>query len=575
MKKLLRELLPFKREVTLLAVTVVVASGANLALPMFLSRVINTAIPAGDMGAVLQCGGIMLFFVLTAAASSIGTGYFASRASVGAGRNLRSRVFRKIQFFSRSEFDQFSTSSLITRTNNDVVQVQNFLNMFLRITLMAPILAIGGIVLAFQKNAMMSLILLISMPVMIVAVVAIGKKAVPLSKKMQKELDRINLVIREKLTGVRVARTFGMEDFEEARFEEVNRSFMETAIRMNTVTALMMPALNFVLYGTTIALLMMGGVQIASGNDLLIGDVIAVIQYVSQIMLSVILMSVLFVIYPRTIVSFDRIDEVLNREPKIRSGEKKASDLRATVEFKNVSFSFPHADLPALKNISFRSRPGEVTAIIGSTGSGKSTLIQMIPRFYDAASGEVLVNGINVKDWELSSLREKIGYVPQKAFLFQGTIEENVGYGMKSAKSEEMEHALKIAQSYDFVSEREGGMGAEVEQGGANLSGGQRQRLSIARAIARRPEIYLFDDSFSALDFKTDAALRKALFQETKDATVLLVAQRVGTVRNADRILVLEYGACVGEGTHEELMKSCEVYREIVYSQLSKEEVAK
>lgn len=573
MKKMLREFLPFKREALLLALTVIVASVANLALPMFLSKVINSAIPARDMGAVLRCGGTMFFFILTAAASSIATGYFASIVSVGVGKNLRSRVFQKVQYFSQSEFDHFSTSSLITRTNNDVVQIQNFLNMFLRITLLAPILAIGGIVLAFQKNASMSLILLISMPIMVFAVLTIGKKAVPLSKKMQRELDRINLVIREKLTGVRVARTFGMEEFEEERFEKVNRTFMETAIQMNTVTALMMPALNLVLYGTTLALLSFGGFQIAQGSNLLIGDVIAVIQYVSQIMLSVILMSVLFVIYPRAAVSSQRIDEVLTREPKIRSGSQTKSKLPATVEFKDVTFSFPHADIPALKNISFRSAPGEVTAIIGSTGSGKSTLVQLIPRFYDVESGEILINGIPIKEWNLSALRRLIGYVPQKTFLFQGTIADNVGYGLSAPEEETMKHALQIAQAYDFVSEREDGMSAEVSQGGVNLSGGQRQRLSIARAAARKPEIYIFDDSFSALDFKTDAALRKALFAETGNATVLIVAQRVGTVRNADRILVLEHGSCVGEGTHEELMKICEVYREIVYSQLDREEV--
>lgn len=572
MKKMLRELLSFKKEVFLLAVSVIVASASNLTLPMLLSKVINFAIPARDMNAVFRFGGIMLFFILTAAVSGIVTGYFSSIISVGIGKNLRSRVFQKVQYFSQTEFDRFSTSSLITRTNNDVVQIQNFLNMFLQISLLAPILAIGGIVLAFQKNASMSFILLVSMPVMVFGVVAIGKKAIPLSKEMQRELDRINLVIREKLTGVRVARTFGMEEFEEERFDEVNSAFMNAAIRMNTVAALMMPLLNLVLFGTTVTLLAYGGFQITRGNLLRIGDIIAVIQYVSQIMLSVILMSVLFVIYPRAAVSSQRIDEVLMREPEIRSGKKTTSELHATVEFKNVTFSFPHADIPALKNISFRTAPGEVTAIIGSTGSGKSTLVQLIPRFYDADSGEILINGIPIREWDLPSLRRRIGYVPQKAYLFQGTVAENVGYGLTNSDKAAMEHALQISRSHDFVSEREGGLSAEVSQGGANFSGGQRQRLSIARAVARQPEIYIFDDSFSALDFKTDAALRKALCAETGDATVLIVAQRVGTIRNADRILVLEHGNCVGEGTHEELMKNCAVYREIVYSQLSKEE---
>ena len=578
MKKMYKELFLFKWALLLLILTVIGSVAANLALPMYLSEVINTAIPAGDKVRIVSIGGPMLLFVLLGVLCSVGTGFFASLASVGFGRNVRSRIFRKVQYYSQTEFDGFSTSSLITRTNNDVVQVQTFMNMLLKVCLMAPIMCIGGVVLALAKSVTMSMILIVSLPVMIAFVLIIARLASPLSRKMQEKLDEINLVTREKLTGIRVARAFGTEQFEEERFNRVNDEFMVNTVRMNSVMGIMIPGLSLILYATMVALIAFGGYQIINIHTAIpIGDIIAVIQYVMQIMMSVMMLSMIFVMYPRAAVSAGRINEVLDTVPVVADcdGAVTETGIKGYVSFRDVTFTFPNAEAPALEHISFDSSPGEVTAVIGSTGSGKSTLINLIPRFYDVQEGEILVDGVNVKEMSLETLRGKIGLVPQKAFLFRGTIAENVGYGQEEPNQANVEHAVMTAQSYDFVTAKEGGFDAPISQGGANVSGGQRQRLAIARAIARKPEIYIFDDSFSALDYKTDAALRKALLSEAKEATVILVAQRVSTIKNADRILVLEDGRCVGQGRHEELMKSCEVYREIVYSQLTQEEAEK
>ena len=578
MKKMYKELFLFKWALLLLILTVIGSVAANLALPMYLSEVINTAIPAGDKVRIVSIGGTMLLFVLLGVLCSVGTGFFASLASGGFGRNVRSRIFRKVQYYSQTEFDGFSTSSLITRTNNDVVQVQTFMNMLLKVCLMAPIMCIGGVVLALAKSVTMSMILIVSLPVMIAFVLIIARLASPLSRKMQEKLDEINLVTREKLTGIRVARAFGTEQFEEERFNRVNDEFMVNTVRMNSVMGIMIPGLSLILYATMVALIAFGGYQIINIHTAIpIGDIIAVIQYVMQIMMSVMMLSMIFVMYPRAAVSAGRINEVLDTVPVVADcdGAVTETGIKGYVSFRGVTFTFPNAEAPALEHISFDSSPGEVTAVIGSTGSGKSTLINLIPRFYDVQEGEILVDGVNVKEMSLETLRGKIGLVPQKAFLFRGTIAENVGYGQEEPNQANVEHAVMTAQSYDFVTAKEGGFDAPISQGGANVSGGQRQRLAIARAIARKPEIYIFDDSFSALDYKTDAALRKALLSEAKEATVILVAQRVSTIKNADRILVLEDGRCVGQGRHEELMKSCEVYREIVYSQLTQEEAEK
>lgn len=575
MLRVFKELGRFKIGIILIVITVIGNVVASLALPAYLSTIINTSIPNKDIGQIVSIGGTMLNFVLLGAVCSIATGYFASKISMGIGKNMRSNVFKKIQYFSQTEFDRFSTSSLITRTNNDIIQVQNFVNMMLRISLMAPFMFVGGIIMALNKSATMSMILLISMPIMIVTVLVIGKFATPLSKKMQEKIDKINLVTREKLTGIRVARAFGTEDYETERFRKVNLDFMNNSIKMNTLMGTMTPVLSLILYATNVALLAFGGFQIINTiNGIMIGDVIAVIQYVMQIMMSVMLLSMIFVMYPRAAVSAERINEVMDTLEVIQNPKEPVEmpKEKGYLEFKDVSFKFPGADHSVLKNISFKSSPGEITAIIGSTGSGKSVLVNLVPRFYDVNEGEILVDGVNVKNYDIKALRAKIGYVPQKAFLFKGTISDNIQFGDEKANDSRIEEAIRIAQSYDFVTAKEGGFEAPIAQGGSNVSGGQKQRLAIARAIIRKPEIYIFDDSFSALDFKTDAALREALMKEAQDATVLLVAQRVSTIMHADRILVMENGACVGMGSHSELLKTCKVYQEIVYSQLSKEE---
>ena len=570
MKRIFLGLKGYKGAVAMIAVTVLAGVLCNLGLPAYLSSIINTGIPAGDMPFIVRTGGSMLILVLVGGAAGGLTGFFSAQVSMGLGRDLRGEVFTKVQYFSQAEFDRFSTASLITRTNNDITQVQNFMNLFLRIILMAPVMCAGGIVLAYLKSPSMSMVLLVSMPVMLGAVLLIAWRALPLSTAMQEKIDRVNLVLREKLTGLRVIRAFGTGDHETRRFEAVNRDYMRNARRMQRVMGLLTPVLSLVLYGTTVALVGLGGWQLVyGGEDLPVGDVIAVVQYVLQIMMSVMMLAMVFVMYPRASVSARRIGAVLETRATIQD---QAETVRpqggpGRLEFQNVTFTYPGAGEPAVRNISFSAGPGEVTAIIGSTGCGKSSLLNLIPRFYDVDEGAVLVDGVDVRQFAIEDLRGRIGYVPQKAFLFQGTIDSNLRFGDALATDDRVEAAAEVAQAAHFIREKDEGFDAPIAQGGANVSGGQRQRLCIARAVVRKPELYLFDDSFSALDFKTDAALRKALSAETGQATVVIVAQRVSTIEGADRILVLEDGACVGMGRHAELLDSCPVYREIVDSQ--------
>lgn len=576
MKKVFKELGKFKAAVFFIALTVIGGVLCNLGLPAYLSNIINKGIPNGDAAFIIRTGGAMLILTILGAFCNIATGFFSARVSMGIGRRMRSEVFTKVQYFSRAEFDRFSTSSLITRTNNDITQVQNFMNMFLRIVLMAPVMCVGGVILAYLKSPSMSMVLFISMPVMIAAVLVIALRSIPLSKIMQSKIDQINLVMREKLTGIRVIRAFGTTGHEASRFYDVNESFMKNSMRMQRIMGTLTPVLSLVLYGTNVALLAFGGYQITrvNGTPLLTGDVIAVIQYVMQIMMSVMMLALIFVMYPRASVSASRVNEVLDTEATIVTENPKEGmgDKKGFLSFEHVTFSYLESEEPVIHDITFESRPGETTAIIGSTGSGKSSLINLILRFYDAQEGRILVNGMDVKDYDIKELRRKIGYVPQKSFLFKGTIESNIQFGDEFASEDRIEDAAKIAQAYEFITAKEEGFETEITQGGSNVSGGQRQRLAIARAIVRKPEIYIFDDSFSALDFKTDLALRHALEDETKDAAVIIVAQRISTIMNADRILVLEDGYLVGMGTHKELLSSCEVYKEIVHSQLSEEE---
>lgn len=576
MKSVMKELLGYKKELVLIVLTVIGTTMCTLGLPSLLTRLIDEAIPEKNLPLVFEVGGIMLLLVVVGILCGIATSRISSTVSMGVGKNLRSKVFTKVQHFSQTEIDRFSTSSLITRTNNDITQVQVFLNQCLRIAVQAPIMCICGIILAISSSPKLSSVLIISIPIMAIVLVMIGKVAVPLSTKIQLKIDRINLVMREKLTGVRVIRAFGTTEFESKRFEAINRDYQKTNKKMQRTTNSVLPILTLILSFTAAMVMLMAANQVANkGMDYTIGEVMAIIQYIMQIMMAVIMLTLVFIMLPRAATAAKRAEEVLNTEPVIKNKEvtKDNSDKKGYLTFKNVSFTYDGADVPAIKNLSFEAKPGETTAIIGGTGMGKSTIVNLIPRLYDVTEGQILVDGIDVRDYDTKVLRQKIGFVPQKAVLFSGTIDSNIAFGDANADEDRIEEAVKIAQSYDFVMKKEEGFDSPISQGGTNVSGGQRQRLAIARAIVRKPEIYVFDDSFSALDFKTDKLLRQALSKETDNATVVIVAQRISTIMEADRIIVVENGEVAGIGTHKELLESCDVYKEIVNSQMSKEDM--
>ena len=576
MLKILTNLKPFIWPVVVVLVFIFGQAMAELALPTLMSDVVNNGMMQGDTGYILTYGGYMLLVALASSACSIIGAFFSSRISLGLGRNLRNKVFTRIENYSLHEFDKLGTASLITRTTNDIVQVQTVLVMMLRFIIYAPIMCIGGIIMAVSRDRGLTLILLVAIPVMMVIIGGLAVKVMPAFKVMQKKLDRLNMVLRENLTGIRVIRAFNKLNHERQRFEDANGDLTDTAIKVNQTMAAMQPAMILIMNLTSVAITWFGGVRIAQ-NNMQIGDMMAFIQYAMQIMFSFIMVAVMFVMIPRAQASAERINEVLDMEPEINDpveGKRISDGKRGHVTFKDVTFRYPGAEQPALENISFETGPGEVTAIIGGTGSGKSTLINLIPRFYDANEGTILVDGVPVTELTQDELRSKIGFVPQSAVLFSGSISENIRYGKTDATEAEVRHAAKIAQAAEFIEGLPEGYETPVAQGGTNLSGGQKQRLSIARALVRKPEIYIFDDSFSALDFKTDAMLRSALKKETKESAVIIVAQRVSTVMDADRILVLDDGKLVGAGTHRELMKSCQVYREIVASQLSEKEMS-
>lgn len=574
MKCVFKELASYKKELLLIILTVIGTTMAMLGLPSLLIRLIDIAIPNKDVAMVLRVGGFMIALVAFGLWCGILTSRLSATVSMGVGRNLRSKVFRKVQYFSQTEIDRFSASSLITRTNNDITQVQTFLNQCLRIAFQAPIMCICGVILAISSSPQLSGVLVISIPLMCVVLVIIAKIAIPLSTKIQGKIDRINLVMREKLTGVRVIRAFGTIDFESKKFEEINKDYKNTNMKLQRTTNSVMPVLTVILSFTAAMVMLMAANQsVNKGYDYTIGEVMAIIQYIMQIMMAVIMLTLVFVQLPRANTSAQRALEVLETEPVIKNKEKTKDNTKKKgyLEFKNVSFTYPGADVPAIKNLSFKAKPGETTAIIGGTGMGKSSIVNLIPRLYDVTEGKVLVDDVDVRDYDTEVLRNKIGFVPQKAVLFAGTIDSNIAFGDKNADEDRIEEAVKIAQSYDFVMKKDGGFNSPISQGGTNVSGGQRQRLAIARAIVRKPEIYVFDDSFSALDFKTDKSLRQALSAETGEATVVIVAQRISTIIDADRIIVVENGEVVGMGKHDELVKSCDVYKEIVDSQMSKE----
>lgn len=575
MIRLFRFLLPYRPQIALVLVLVFVQSMANLYLPTLMADIVDTGIVKGNISYILSVGGLMLLVTIGGTLAAIAASFFSARIAIGFGRLLRGKLFTHVERFSLHEFDAVSTASLITRTTNDTTQVQQVLIIILNMMISAPIMAIGGIVMAVSQDAPLSLVLVAVMPVVAISFYLIMSRAIPLFRVIQVKLDKLNLILDEGLTGMRVIRAFDRIDHERRRFDEANLDLTDTTIKVNRIVTVLWPSMMLILNLSTIAILWFGSIRISNG-DMQIGSLIAFLQYATQILFAMLMLSMMFIMLPRAAASADRINEVLDIVPEINDAAevKRADAQRGYVEFDNVTFSYPGAEEPALCDISFQARPGEVTAIIGGTGSGKSTLISLIPRFYDVDSGRVLVDGVDVREMAQEHLRSKIGFVPQKAVLFSGTIAENIRYGKEDATEEEVQHAAEIAQATEFISEMKDGFDSIIAQGGTNVSGGQKQRLSIARALVREPEIYIFDDSFSALDFKTDARLRMALKKEILDATVLIVAQRVSTVMDADQIIVLDEGRIVGIGNHRELMQSNEVYREIVASQLSLEEIA-
>jgi len=579
MTRLLQYLKPYQKQLFLVMALLLVQAIANLYLPDLNADIINNGIARGDTEYILKTGGFMLLVTLLLAACSVVSVYWGSKTAMSFGRDLRSDVFRKVQSFSQAEVDQFGTPSLITRTTNDVQQVQMAVLITLNVMISAPVMCIGGIIMALRQDVPLSISIIIIVPVMAVVIGVIMRRALPLFKSMQVKIDRLNQVVREKLAGVRVIRAFVKTDYEEARFDEANLDLTTTALKINRMVAITMPLLMLIVNISMAAIMWFGAHRIDSGA-MPIGNLTAFIAYTMQILIAVMMATVMFIMIPRASASAERILEVLETEPSISAPKAPVAlnpgtaDSDASVEFRDVEFTYPGAETPVLRGISFIAYPGETTAIVGGTGCGKSTLINLIPRFYDVTGGSLLIDGVDIREIPEEDLRNKIGFVPQKAFLFSGTIASNLRYGKRDATDDELWHALRIAQAADFVAEMPGQLEAPVSQGGTNFSGGQKQRLAIARALVKRPKIYVFDDSFSALDFKTDAALRAALNDEVDDAIVFIVAQRVSTIMNAERIIVLDKGEIVGMGTHEELMKLCSVYREIVLSQLSEEEVA-
>ncbi|MBO2944689.1 ABC transporter ATP-binding protein [Paenibacillus sp. F411] len=575
MLSLLRYMKPFRGAVLLVLLFTFLQTLSELFLPTLMADIVDKGVVTGDIALIWRVGGIMLAIAAGGVLCSIAASYLAARSAAGLGKILRQNVFSHVENFSLQEFDRIGTASLITRTTNDINQVQQVTIMILRMLVLAPLMCIGGILMAVSRDPGLTTVLLIVLPVLGLAIFLIASKGIPLFKKIQVKIDALGRVTREGLTGMRVIRSFNRVQYEENRFQEANEDLTQVSIRVNKIMGAMMPVMMLVMNMATIAIVWFGGARIQDGY-LQVGDLMAFLQYAMMIMFSLIMLSVMFVMIPRAQASAVRINEVLQMQPDIEDPKTAAPAQKGKgrITFQDVTFYYPGAEAPALSNITFEANPGEVTAIIGGTGSGKSTLIHLIPRFYDVTSGTVSLDGVDVRQLTQEQLREAIGYVPQKALLFTGTIAENIRYGKEDATDEEVARAAEIAQADEFISAMEGGYEGLITQGGGNVSGGQKQRLSIARALVRRPEVYVFDDSFSALDFKTDARLRAALKQETTQSTVLIVAQRVSTVMEADRIIVLEEGQIAGIGKHQELMETSSVYREIVASQLSEEEIA-
>ena len=592
MLKLFALLKPLRGSVAIVAVFALAQSLANLYLPRLMADIVDFGIVRGDIRKIYEVGGLMLLVAIVGTICAVAGSYFASMVATGFGRIIRGRVFDRVAHFSVHQFEEFSTASLITRTTNDTTQVQQVLLMLLSMAISAPMMAIGGVTLSLSQDARLARVLIAVIPILAVVFFLIMWKAVPLYQQMQIKIDRLNLVLDEGLSGVRVIRAFDRGAEQSRRFATANEAVTSNAIHVNRLVALLMPAMFFMMNLTSVLILWFGAVRIDAGA-MHVGAMMASLQYAIQILFAVFMVTAVFVMLPRAAASAERINAVLDVVPDVvdplnvgsgvnvasafsrtENGESGFSRTIGRVEFQNVTFQYPGAQEPAVSDVSFTALPGEVTAIIGGTGSGKSTLAGLIPRFYDVNAGRLLVDGVDVREMRQAGLRARIGYVPQKAVLFTGTVASNIRFGHDEATDDEMRHAASVAQAAEFIDQMKDGYDSPVSQGGINLSGGQKQRLAIARALSRRAPIYVFDDSFSALDFTTDARLRAALKADLTGATVVIVSQRIGTVMHADRIVVLDDGRVVGQGTHAELLETCEVYRQIAESQASLGEVA-
>jgi ATP-binding cassette, subfamily B, multidrug efflux pump len=569
-----RQLGPYKWPVSLVLLLLLGQSLGNLYLPDLQADIINNGVVKGDTDYILRTGGFMLLVTFALMLGSFVMVYFSARVAMGLGRDVRDKLFRKVETFSQVEVNKFGAASLITRNTNDVQQVQQVVLMVMVMMLSAPMMIIGGVIMALRQDVPLTGILVVVTPVLLIVVGIVMSRAIPLFRAMQKKIDQINLVMRETLSGVRVIRAFVRTRHEEARFDVANTDLMGTALSVNRLFAITLPTIFLIMNVSQIAVIYFGAGRVESG-DMQLGNLMAFLQYIMLVLFSVLGATLMLVMVPRAQVSAGRINEVLDTAPSIADPTNPVSPPRSgSIEFREVSFAYPGAEDPVLRGISFRANPGETTAIVGSTGSGKSTLINLIPRLYDATAGTVLVDGEDVRDFDRQDLWKRIGMIPQKSYLFGGTVASNLRYGDEQAPDEALWKALEIAQGKDFVEAMDDQLESPISQGGTNVSGGQRQRLAIARALVRNPDIYVFDDSFSALDFRTDARLRAALAKELGHATVLIVAQRVGTILHADRIVVLDEGRVAGIGTHKDLMATCETYREIVLSQVTEEEAA-
>lgn len=575
MKLILKYLKNYKSIFILNVISVFGFALVELGIPTIMAKVIDIGIINNDISYIKKMGLVIVVISIVGVMVTILLGYCSSKISTGITKDIRNDIFKKAQEFSHTEYDEFGVSSMITRTTNDPFVILQFTNTLLKMALITPVMFTISLVMILKTSLSLSLVLAVVIPIIILGVILIAKTSEPLSEKLQKRLDKLNRISRENLTGIRVIRAFGNEKYEEKRFDETNESYAEVAKKLNKLMAISQPLFFFLLNIAIIVIFWISSKMINVGT-LQVGQLVAFIEYLFHAMFSIMLFSMVFVMYPKAQVSANRIMEVLNTEPIIKSPKNgiKDTENKGTIEFENVSFTYPNGEEPVIKDVSFSGKKGEVIAFIGSTGSGKSTLINLIPRFYDVTKGSIKIDGVDVRDYDLKYLRKKIGFIPQKTLLFTGSIANNIKFGKKDAEYKEVEDSAKIAQAYEFISNKPNKFDEIITEGGSNVSGGQKQRLSIARAIVRKPDIYIFDDSFSALDFKTDAILRKELRSETKDAIVLIVAQRIGSIMDADKIIVLNEGEVVGIGTHKELIKTCPIYHEIATSQLTEEELA-